>query len=134
MDGLHSKTYLDVIPLGSYDILIGMDWLESHYVVLDCHNKTITCLDEENKKIIIKGIQRHVSICRISAMQVKKYFRKRCQLHLGHAEELKAGEEVRIEDYLVLQEFVDVFHEVPGLPLKRDIDFTIDLVPGTAPI
>jgi hypothetical protein len=35
----------------------------------------------------------------------------------------------------VLQEFRDVFpDEVPGLPPKRDIDFTIDLVPGAAPI
>ena len=35
----------------------------------------------------------------------------------------------------MLQEFRDVFcDDVPGLPLKRDIDFTIDLVPGAAPV
>jgi len=35
----------------------------------------------------------------------------------------------------VLQEFRDVFpDEVPGLPPKRDIDFTIELVPGAAPV
>ena len=32
---------LNVIPLGSYDVLIGMDWLESHGVKLDCYNKIL---------------------------------------------------------------------------------------------
>ena len=36
-----------------------------------------------------------------------------------------------ISDFAMLQEFVDVFQEVPGLPPKRDIDFSIDLVPGS---
>ena len=35
----------------------------------------------------------------------------------------------------MLQEFRDVFpDEIPGLPPKRDIDFTIELVPGAAPM
>ena len=39
----------------------------------------------------------------------------------------------RLED--VLQEFKDVFlDEILGLPPKRDIDFTIELVPGAAPV
>ena len=41
----------------------------------------------------------------------------------------------RLEDYQVLQEFRDVFpDEIPGLPPKRDIDFTIELLPGAAPV
>ena len=40
-----------------------------------------------------------------------------------------------MEDYQVLQEFRDVFpEEILGLPPKRDIDFTIELVPGAAPV
>ena len=35
----------------------------------------------------------------------------------------------------MLQEFRDVFpNEIPGIPRKRDIDFTIELVPGVAPV
>ena len=43
------KTFLDLksIPLGSYDVLIGMDWLDAHHAILDCHNKTYTFLDVE---------------------------------------------------------------------------------------
>jgi len=34
----------------------------------------------------------------------------------------------------VVQEFPEVFQEVPGLPLDREIEFTIELLPSTAPI
>jgi hypothetical protein len=39
-----------------------------------------------------------------------------------------------LEDHRVLKEFKDVFQEVPGLPPKRDIDFSINLMPGAAPV
>jgi hypothetical protein len=51
MNGVNTFVNLNIIPLGSYDVLIGMDWLDAHHVVLDCHNKTFTCLDEEGKQI-----------------------------------------------------------------------------------
>jgi hypothetical protein len=34
-----------------------------------------------------------------------------------------------LEDYAVLKEFEDVFKVVPGLPRKRDLDFSINLTP-----
>ena len=40
MDGLVTYANLNVLPLGSYDIIIGMDWLEAHRVKLDCKNPT----------------------------------------------------------------------------------------------
>jgi hypothetical protein len=39
-----------------------------------------------------------------------------------------------LEDHEVLKEFKDVFQEVPGLPPKRDIDFSIKLMSGEAPV
>ena len=40
----------------------------------------------------------------------------------------------KLEDIPVLKEFEDIFlEEVPGLPPKRDIDFTIDLIRGAVP-
>jgi hypothetical protein len=36
--------------------------------------------------------------------------------------------------HAVLKEFEDVFQEVLGLPPKRDIDFSINLIPGEAPV
>jgi hypothetical protein len=39
MNGLSTKANLHILPLGSYDCLIGIDWLDQHHVVLDFHNK-----------------------------------------------------------------------------------------------
>jgi hypothetical protein len=47
MNGLSTKADLNILPLGSYDCLIGMDWLDQHHVVLDYHNKVFTFLGEE---------------------------------------------------------------------------------------
>jgi hypothetical protein len=53
MKGMSMKVELNILPLGSYDFLIGMDWLDQHDALLDCHNKRFTCLDEEgNRKIV----------------------------------------------------------------------------------
>src|SRR5271156_6809509 len=47
LNGLNTMADLNIVPLGSYHILIGMDWLESHHAKLNCHNKTFSCFDEE---------------------------------------------------------------------------------------
>jgi hypothetical protein len=47
MNGLSTRVELNILPLGSYDCLIGMDWLDQHHAILDCHNKAFTFLDEE---------------------------------------------------------------------------------------
>ena len=39
-----------------------------------------------------------------------------------------------IEDCVVLKEFEDVFREIPGLPPKRDIDFSINMIPRAMPV
>ena len=47
MNVLGTRAYLNILPLGSYDFLIGMDWLDQHHAILDCRNKAFTFLDEE---------------------------------------------------------------------------------------
>ena len=55
-------------------------------------------------------------------------------MYAGHILEPTGDENPRLKDYQVLEEFKDVFpDEIPRLPPKRDIDFTIELVPGVAP-
>jgi hypothetical protein len=58
MNGVNTKAYLNIIPLGSYDFLIGMDWLENHHVILEYYNKALTCLDKEGNSRIVQGIPR----------------------------------------------------------------------------
>jgi hypothetical protein len=47
---------LNIIPLGSYDCLIGMDWLDQHHVVLEFHHNEFTFLDEEGNPRTVQGI------------------------------------------------------------------------------
>jgi hypothetical protein len=61
MNGLCTKEYLNILSLGSYDFLIGMDWLDQHHAILDCHNKEFTCLDEEANWKTIQGIRTTIS-------------------------------------------------------------------------
>lgn len=43
--------------------------------------------------------------------------------------------ETKVEDIPIIWEFINVFPEdLPGLSPDREVDFVIDLVPGTAPI
>jgi predicted aspartyl protease len=71
LNGVNTSIDLNIIPLGSYDILIGMDWLDKHDAVLDFHNKTFTCLDGNGKQSTVKGVPRPISIRDISTLQLK---------------------------------------------------------------
>ena len=62
MDGLITCVDLNVLLLGSYDVLIGMDWLETHRVKLDCYNKTFECMDEEGNPRVVKVIPKVISV------------------------------------------------------------------------
>lgn len=58
---------LNVLPLGSYDVLIGKDWLEYHKFNIDSYNKIIECIDEDGRLRIVKGIPKHVLVRKILA-------------------------------------------------------------------
>ena len=112
-----------------------MDWLETHRVKLDCYNNAFECMDEEGNPIVVRGIPKVISVRRISAIQLKNFCRKGCRVYAAHVLEAAENETIKLEDYLVLQEFKFVFpDEIPGLSPKRGIDITIELVPGAAPM
>ena len=68
MNGLITCVDLNVLPLGSYDVLIGMDWVEAHRVKLECYNKTFECMDEEGNPRVTRGVPKVISMRKIPAM------------------------------------------------------------------
>jgi hypothetical protein len=52
MNGLHTQTTLNILPLGSYDVLVGMHRLAVHKEKLDCH-KILECeYSESNMRVL----------------------------------------------------------------------------------
>jgi hypothetical protein len=113
MNEMHTQASLNILPLGSYDMLINMDWLETHKVKLDCFNKTMECEDDEGNKRVLWGIQKPMLVRQISTLYLKKYSKKGCPLYVIHVLNSIENNKVKIEDHPVLYEFRDVFMEIP---------------------
>jgi hypothetical protein len=132
---LPTQDKLNILPLGYYDLLIGMDWLASQKTKIDCYTKTLECENEEGRRITLQGIQNHVSVRQISSLQVKKYCKKGFPLYAIQVINSIENDKPIPKYYPILREYKYVFpEEVSGLPPRRDIDFSIELVPGAVPI
>ena len=102
---------LIILETQGLDVIIGMDWMTRFKGVIDCANRAITLTTPEKKRIRYKS----------------KYDLKRVRLN-----SLKG---VSLGDVLIVREYPDVFpEELPGMPPDREVEFLIELVPGTGPI
>jgi hypothetical protein len=126
---------LNILPLGSYDLLIGMDWLAAHKARLDYYHKTLECVSKEGNRITLQGIRKPVSVRQISALQMRNYFQKGCTLYAIQVFKKIEDDKPNPNHHPILREYRDVFlEEVSGLPPRRDIDFSIELAPGDVPV
>ncbi|GJX88359.1 putative reverse transcriptase domain-containing protein [Tanacetum coccineum] len=106
---LNQSFKIDLMPikLGSFDIVIGMDWLSKYHAKILCDEKVVH-IPIDNETLIIRG---------------------------DRITEKKKSDEKRLEDISVVREFPEVFPEdLPGLPPVRQVEFQIDLIPGAAPV
>ncbi|GKE09845.1 putative reverse transcriptase domain-containing protein, partial [Tanacetum coccineum] len=101
------------IELGSFDAIIGIDWLASN-----------------------RGNEARLHI--ISYTKTQEYVLKGCLVFLANVttkETEEKSEKKRLEDIPIVQDFPDVFPEdLSGLPPTRQVEFQIDLIPGAAPV
>ena len=135
MNEFNTDVHLKILPLHSYYMLIGMDWLEKHRLMLNCFHKTFTCIDDTGNNIKVKGIPRKVMIKYISSLQMKRSIQNGCKVFVVYVMDDKDNDnKLKIEYIPILKDFKYIFlEEVPRLPPKRDIGFTIDLIPGAVP-
>ena len=102
------RVNLYVTILGSYDVVIGMDWLESHEVILNYKRKWFRLVDDEGNRCVIVGKNWVVSISFISSLQLWKSMCKGCKIYvilaLNDKEVVKA-----LENLPIMREFADVF-------------------------
>ncbi|GJY41134.1 putative reverse transcriptase domain-containing protein [Tanacetum coccineum] len=111
-----SMFLIDLIPLGqgSFDVIVGMDWLSNQKAVIVCHEKIVRILVEGGK---------------VPYVQVERNDGKTKTLMSTKANE------PTLSDILIVRDFEDVFlDDLSGLPPQRQVEFSIDLIPGATPI
>ncbi|GKC47134.1 putative reverse transcriptase domain-containing protein [Tanacetum coccineum] len=134
---------IDLMPveLGSFNVIIGMDWLSKYHAVIVCDEKIIR-IPYGDEVLIIEGdgcnVRSKSKLSIISCTKTQKYIQKGCQVYLAQVTAKKTdkkSEEKRLEDMSIVQDFLEVSTEdFPGLPPTRQVKFQIDLVPGAAPV
>ncbi|KAI3799955.1 hypothetical protein L1987_35261 [Smallanthus sonchifolius] len=136
---LHLKNHtfsIDLLPvdLGSFDVVIGMDWLSKNHAEIVCFEKIVQIPLPNGEVLSIQGEKSGVALRMINCMKTRKYLRKGYCVFLAHVVE-KKPEERRLEDIPIVKEYPEVFPEdLPGLPPPRQVEFRIDLVLGAAPV
>ncbi|GKD85622.1 putative reverse transcriptase domain-containing protein [Tanacetum coccineum] len=97
-----------VIELGSFDIIIGMDWLSRYDAAILCGEKKVR-IPLEGKTLVIEGNRNNSRLNIVSCIKAQKYIEK------GY--------------------FPEVFpDELPGPSPPMQVESRIDLIPGAAPV
>ncbi|GJQ90906.1 putative reverse transcriptase domain-containing protein [Tanacetum coccineum] len=108
---------IDLLPtrLGSFDVIIGMDWLAYHRALIDCYEKIVRIPLSNGKILEVQG--------------------ERPEKDLGLLACIKGCVEKALMTICVSRDFPEVFpDDLLGLPLVREIEFHIDLIPGASPV
>jgi hypothetical protein len=94
------------------DVLLGMNWMTRHRVSLDISSRAVEIDSPDLETTILYLPQRESN--------------NSCAY---------AIEGIKLKDIPIVCEYLDIFlDDLPGMPPDRDIEFVIELQPGTAPI
>ncbi|KAA3470922.1 reverse transcriptase [Gossypium australe] len=122
------------LPFGEFDLILGLDWLVRYRANLDCAAKRVVLRTPEDDEVLVIGERRDYLSHIVSALKAERMVRKGCMAFLNFVSALDA-KEVTVNEVRTVKEFVDVFlEELPGLPPDREVEFRIELLPGTAPV
>ncbi|GJX47291.1 putative reverse transcriptase domain-containing protein [Tanacetum coccineum] len=114
---LEGHTFIiDLMPFGhgSFDVIIGMDWLSKLKAKIVCYEKIVQIL--------------------LSNEEILEVHRERPEGNLKQLKTMKVDEQ-KLEDIPVVRNFPGVFPEdLSGLPRSREVEFRIDLIPGAMPV
>ncbi|GJV60342.1 reverse transcriptase domain-containing protein [Tanacetum coccineum] len=140
---LNHPFLVDLMPveMGTYDVIIGMDWLTKYQAVIDYAMKIVR-IPFGSEILIFHGNgsrnKRGTRLNIISCTKAQKYVLQGCHVFLAHITIKETGDKSKkkqLQDVPTVKNFLEVFLEdMPGLPHTRQMEFHIDLVPGAAPV
>ena len=109
-----------------FDVILGMHWLSSFHVVLDCNAKTVTLAMPGVPRVEWKSVSGSYPIKVISFIRAQRLVERGCLYYLAFIRDTSV-QLPSMESVPVVQEFLDVFpSDLPVVPPDRDIDFAID--------
>jgi hypothetical protein len=124
---------LVIFEKSGFDMILGMDWLSMYHACVDCFCKEVVFRPPGAAEFEIQGNKGFNLPKLVSAMQATRLLKQGCSGFLACV--TKEAPEAMLEGIPIVRVFVDVFpEELPGLPPDGEIEFTIDLLPGTRPI
>ncbi|KAA3487300.1 DNA/RNA polymerases superfamily protein [Gossypium australe] len=120
--GYYFLTNLMRLPFDEFDVVLGMDWLTLHYaftIELKCQNNEILRIEFDESS----GLPVVISLI---------YVRKVCEAYLAYVLDTKVSKS-KVESVPLICEYPDVFQEeFSRLPPTKEVEFAIELVPGTS--
>nr|GEU76106.1 putative reverse transcriptase domain-containing protein [Tanacetum cinerariifolium] len=129
------------VPLGTFDVIIGMDWLTKYHGVIICDEKIVRVPFGREILIFQGNGDNQIEESRlniISCTKAHEYLSKGCDVFLEHVTTKEAkdkSEGKRLEDVPYVRDFLEVFPEdLSGIPPARPVEFQINLVPGAVPV
>ena len=118
------------MDMSEFDAILGMDWLTTHRVIIDCDHMRVTVYARDGICVMFEG-DKHDALPQ--AMYNSRWHGKLMGSLVSLTLEDKARQDLGLPR--VVCEYEDVFPgELPGLPPHRDVDFTIELHLGISPI
>ncbi|XP_071726824.1 uncharacterized protein [Rutidosis leptorrhynchoides] len=125
---------IDLIPMGEFQVIVGMDWLGENEGIILCRKKIVLVQSPNGKNSWIHGdrAKRTVPICTYA--KAKRFLLHGCRAFLAHVVD-GAKTVPKANEIPIVNEFLDVFpDELPWVPPDREVEFRIDLIPGATPI
>ncbi|GKE14624.1 putative reverse transcriptase domain-containing protein [Tanacetum coccineum] len=104
------KIDLLLTRLGSFDVIVGMDWLSYHRGVMVCYEKIVRIPLSNGEILQIQGERPEKDLKLLSCIK---------------------ADEKKLDDICIIRDFPEVFpDDLTGLPPMREIEFSIDLILG----
>ncbi|KZV52562.1 hypothetical protein F511_26789 [Dorcoceras hygrometricum] len=123
-----------VLGLSDFDCIVGIDMLTKYRATVDCFQKVVRFKPEKTDEWKFYGKGSRAKIPLVSAITMNNLLQKGAKGFLIYAIDTKKSSP-NLVDIPVVCEFADVFpEEIPGLPPYQEVDFSIELIPGTQPI
>ncbi|TYK01558.1 DNA/RNA polymerases superfamily protein [Cucumis melo var. makuwa] len=120
--------------LDKLDMILEMYFLTKYHAARDCSNNEVVLKELEKFKVKIVSNKKVELANIISVLKAMKFIRKRYIVYLPYIVDTQAVNNDPIS-VLIVCKYLDVFSkEMNGLPLKREIKFTIEVVLETTPI